>query len=207
MNAKAKTNSNTHTRTLPQLTGRMVPEFGCLAVFAAQVAAGVINRTRPAALPSCSTPITYNNRDSQKNLRDLTLGHLVGVVIYMLIGIIGGLGILGRAKVPNPRTICDYFNPHGWVPALIQLVYFIHLSTVMPIWNFVSRNQFFSVVFKGKPEPNWVYHTFNVVICVVCTLIQILNINVNIVINLNSTLIASFFVYVVPFCLRLSEFK
>jgi hypothetical protein len=33
-------------------------------------------------------------------------------VIYLTLGIFGALGVVGRQKVEDPRTISDYFNPN-----------------------------------------------------------------------------------------------
>lgn len=85
-------------------------------------------------------PITSNNKNMRNNSRDLKFGFLLGMCIYLSIGCLGGLGVVGRQKTPNPRTISDYFSANDLFSTLIQLVYFTHLFTVNPIWNNVSRN-------------------------------------------------------------------
>lgn len=127
--------------------------------------------------------------------------------IYLSIGCLGGLGVVGREKTPNPRTISDYFAANDLFSTLIQLLYFTHLFTVNPIWNNVSRNQFYSVTLGGKEESCSQFYVFNIATILACTIIQLFNINVNIIISLNSTLIASCFVYIVPFALRAREYR
>lgn len=143
----------------------------------------------------------------RNNSRDLKFGFLLGMCIYLSIGCLGGLGVVGRQKTPNPRTISDYFSANDLFSTLIQLVYFTHLFTVNPIWNNVSRNQFYSVILNNKQETPTQFYVFNLATILACTIIQLFNINVNIIISLNSTLIASCFVYIVPFALRKKEYK
>ena len=53
---------------------------------------------------------------------------MIGIIIYLIIGAIGALGIIGRkASVPTPLTLNDYFKYSSLPPLIVELIYLAHL--------------------------------------------------------------------------------
>ena len=85
-------------------------------------------------------PIMKNNKNHKENKRDLSIGYAMTAFVYAAVGIFGSLAIAGvPGLVPTPQTVFDYITP-GVINAIIELMMFVQLMSVLPIIWYVTRS-------------------------------------------------------------------
>lgn len=88
-------------------------------------------------------PILKNNREENKNHRDIVLGYSLTATVYTIIGFFGAFAIAG-VNLPDGKsgnTVFDYFNPNPGT-AIIEILLFCQLSTVLPIIWYLNKKKF-----------------------------------------------------------------
>ncbi|EAR93202.1 transmembrane amino acid transporter protein (macronuclear) [Tetrahymena thermophila SB210] len=148
------------------------------------------------------------NKDQSKNRFVIKMTYVVGAIIYLIIGIIGALGVVGRKSQTGSDAIIisDYYSVDDWQPLVVQILYFIHLVSMNPIFFDICRQRFFDIIYesRGGQAPKWVFVTVNIFYCLICTLVKILHITPDIIINFNGAFSSFFIIYLIPSLLHLA---
>lgn len=170
---------------------------------------------------NCVCPLIKNIEDKNEGQKAVGLSYIFTFIFYFLIGIIGYFGILGRNTVDDyPQTIMDYFAKESIFPFIIEIFYFLKLMTVYPLFCFVTRNQFFALIFENKnkgsqtidphkksDDSHWIagiiYNTTYIGVSMVCVLY---NINLTFIMGLTGAVFGFILVYVIPIGIHLKCF-
>ena len=147
-------------------------------------------------------PIIKKNRDEKNNSRDVVLGYVLGGSFYAIIGIFGAVSIAGLPDQPDSQTVLDYYGSNIY-SAIIEILLFLQLSSVLPVLWYVCRSQFFNLVFKTEKVPKKWYFLTNAFFSAVCLGIQIKNVDPSLVISLNGAICCYFMIYTIPIALHL----
>lgn len=134
--------------------------------------------------------------------------YVIGALIYLMIGIVGGLGVLGRESTTGKSAlnINDYFATDAWQPLIVEMMYLVHLISMFPILADIGRNRVFEIIYKennGKP-PKLVFILFNITLICVCAIIKIIGVSPNVLVDLNGSFSCFFIVYLFPSLLHLA---
>jgi len=127
-------------------------------------------------------PIIKNNREEKNNRRDIILGYILGGSFYAIIGIFGAISITGLPKQKDSQTVLDYYGSNIY-SAIIEILLFLQLSSVLPVLWYVCRSQFFNIMFKTEKVPRKWFFFVNAIFSIVCLGIQIENVDPSLVIS------------------------
>ena len=148
-------------------------------------------------------PIMKNNRDEDKNQRDVVFGYTLTGALYIVIGVFGTFSIAGIAlEGKKANTVLDYYTPDVGT-AIIEILLFLQLLSVEPILWYVCRSQFFNLVFKNEAVPNKYFFLSNAVFSASCLIIQMLNVDPTLIISLDGAICGFLLVYVIPIKMHL----
>lgn len=93
--------------------------------------------------------IMSKTRKKEKSSIIIFLAYLFIYLVYAYIGIIGYFALIGRTPYDtNPSLIYGYFNPKDIVSLIVELIFLTHLISVFPLLAFISKTQYFGVLFK-----------------------------------------------------------
>lgn len=150
-------------------------------------------------------PIVKQNKNQEKNTRDVRLAFLLTSSIYCIIGVFGCLGIVGRTTPDGSKaaTVMDFFEKDDILPFFIEIIFFSHLLTSFPIVNYLARTQILQIWFHYERIPQKYSNLFNFFILLVCLLFGVLNVSPGIVIAIDGAVVGFFIIYVIPVKLHL----
>lgn len=128
--------------------------------------------------------------------------YLFSYIFYCSVGIIGGFGICGRkAFHAHPQTIMDFFEKDSILPFIIEVLYFLKLTSVFPILCFIAKAELLTV-FPNKNnqihEPkffSWCYNTIYILCAEMCVLF---NIDLTFIIGFTAAVFGFLFIYLFP---------
>jgi len=169
---------------------------------------------------SAVCPLVKNIEKKEETTKSLGISYIMSGVFYFLIGLVGYLGILGRETVDDPpQTIMDFFSSQSIFPFIIEVLYFLKLITVYPLFCYISRTQLFSLFFARKtrhirasddfskpPEepshfiPCLIYNTLYIGVSQACVLF---NVNLTFVMGLTGAVFGFLLVFVIPVAIHL----
>ncbi len=147
-------------------------------------------------------PIIKNNLEEKHNRRDIILGYIMGGSFYSIIGIFGAFSIAGLEKKPDSQTVLDYYGNNIY-SAIIEILLFLQLMSVLPVLWYVARSQFFNLLLKTEKVPNKYFFLCNFFFSLVCLGIQMVNVDPTLVISLNGAICCYFLLYMIPIALHL----
>lgn len=148
-------------------------------------------------------PVIRNNHDETKNKRDIVLGYVMTGSIYGLIGVFGCIAIAGLDTGKTKyQTVLEYFSDEI-LTVVIEVLLFLQLISVIPIIWYITRSQFFALIYKNDKVPEKYFILANTFFSLVCLIIQMLDVDPTLVISLNGGVIGYLLVYVVPIKLHL----
>jgi len=63
--------------------------------------------------------------------------------MYVFIGILGSVGVVGRSPKPQKDLIqiMDYFPEGAWEPVIVEIVFSLHMVTSIPIFHNIAKDQ------------------------------------------------------------------
>jgi sodium-coupled neutral amino acid transporter 9 len=134
--------------------------------------------------PSVS-PILKNSKNPLSNSKSIYLGYLLTFILFILIGIFGGIGLIGRDCLEG-NTVISYFV--GSVLSYTMTIpVLLYLFCIFAIYPYVARNQVLGLIefFTNNPFTKQKYHYH-------FSFILILFLLLSIFINLNPAIIISF---------------
>ncbi|CAD8055073.1 unnamed protein product [Paramecium sonneborni] len=154
---------------------------------------------------SCIVPIMKNNLEQQNNLRDIAISFGWTWIIYALVGIFGAIAIQG--KIVNPSgdgsTVLDYLEQNLFSYG-IQVLQLLQLTTVFPLLSFITRSQFFTLIYKLEQPPQKWFIIYTTGVALSTLLFQCFNISVSLILSLSGAVIGFFQIYLIPIQLHLT---
>ncbi|EGR33213.1 transmembrane amino acid transporter protein, putative [Ichthyophthirius multifiliis] len=140
------------------------------------------------------------NKKQENNRRDLAIVYFIGNCIYCFIGLIGAFGMQ-----VNLQSIIFKIYQFKKIPILIvNLIYFIHLVTVFPIYFGVCRKRFFEIIFNDCKPNNKQIQIVNYIFIIICVIItNIQQIHPDLIANINGAFCCFFIVYIFPILIDL----
>jgi sodium-coupled neutral amino acid transporter 9 len=101
-----------------------------------------------------------------RNERYLKFAYGIGTVIYVVLGLAGSIGVIGRhvasgkaCDLKNAKTVLDCFGG-SFAPVIIETLYFVQLLCLIPNFLNVTRNRLF-LLFNEDPPSNKQVFFFN----------------------------------------------
>ncbi|KAL4443102.1 hypothetical protein ABPG74_002169 [Tetrahymena malaccensis] len=154
-------------------------------------------------------PMVKCNKDQSKNRLAVKITYAMGITIYLIIGLIGGLGVLGRVsqrKDGKAHNINDYFADDAWQPLIVEILYLIHLVSMYPILANICRVRVFEIVFKnnGGVPPQWVFVCVNIFFIMICSGVKLIGVSPNTLVDINGAFSCFFIVYLIPSFMHLA---
>lgn len=137
----------------------------------------------------------------------IKITYVLGALIYLMIGIIGGLGVLGRTSTTGESAlnINDFFSTNDWQPLIVEMIYLVHLVSMYPIIADICRNRIFEIIYKdngGKP-PKFVLTLSNLILILICAVLKTIGVSPNLIVSINGSFSCFFIVYLIPSLLHL----
>ena len=156
-------------------------------------------------------PLLKNIAKKEDSTKAIAHSYIMSCSFYFIIAIIGYLGILGREVVEeNPQTIMDLFERKSLFPLVIEVFYFMKLVTVYPLFCFVSRSQFLSVLPKKVKnvdnEENsqfWVKFMYNTAYIGIAMICVVYNVNITFIMGFTGAVFGFILVYAFPIAIHL----
>ena len=168
-------------------------------------------------------PLLKNIKVKEETGKAVGISYILCCIFYFLIGLIGYLGIIGRETIDDsPQTIMDFFGKTSIFPLIIEVFYFFKLVTVYPLFCYISRTQFFSIIFKHKHRknlkideegktntyddenfhfiPSLIYNILYMAISIACVLY---NVNLTFIMGITGAIFGYFLVYIIPVAIHL----
>lgn len=160
--------------------------------------------------------IMKNNRDSNKNSRDLGISYGLVFILYSILGIAGMIAVAGlfkAMKLPEvPKTIMElliktnpYLSTAQYVLGCIALtLIFTQLTTVIPILCFFTRRQMFDLFYGPKKKiPAWQFHLFNIAYALSCLVVEIFVLDINKIVGFTGAVGGFLLIYIIPIYLHI----
>ncbi|KRX11065.1 hypothetical protein PPERSA_05174 [Pseudocohnilembus persalinus] len=146
------------------------------------------------------------NKNQKNNVRDLGYTYIIGFMVYGIISIIGGLGILNRyTDVVNPTMITEYFKQGSLGPFIVQALYFGHLVSILPVFVDIMKRRVFPLVLKGKEASQKLHTIINISFMVISVAVKCIpGISAGDITNFDGALCCFFFVYLVPIIMHMT---
>ena len=156
-------------------------------------------------------PLLKNIAKKEDSTKAIAHSYIMSCIIYFLIAIIGYLGILGRKTIDkNPQTIMDIFERKSLFPFVIEVLYFLKLVTVYPIFCIVTRSQFLSVLPKKAQNVDnnensqfWVKFMYNTAYIGIAMICVIYNVNITFIMGFTGAVFGFILVFAIPIALHL----
>lgn len=147
---------------------------------------------------SAFAQVTFKSKKQESNPKNVLFSLMLSYTIYSLIGIFGMIGIVGRPN-NNPATIAQFFLPSDWPPFIIETLFLGHLITALPILCFISREQFFNLIYGSHVSiSNFAFYGYNGVFSIVCFLMGFFNFAPSKAIGLNGAVFGFVLVFLIP---------
>lgn len=115
-------------------------------------------------IQSLIVPIMKNNQIQGNNVRDIGFGFLWTWFVYCMAGSFGAFAV-AEAKIigslqpgTTGQTLLDYYDSSKPDIIVIQILLFLQLTTVYPVLGFITRSQFFGIVYSLKAPPEWAFY-------------------------------------------------
>lgn len=147
-------------------------------------------------------PLIKPLKNKNEKTKAVFLAYLFAFIFYFSVGIIGGFGLCGRkAFHAHPQTIMDFFEKDSILPFIIEVLYFLKLTSVFPILCFIAKAELLTI-FPSKNnqihEPkffSWGYNTIYILCAELCVLF---NIDLTFIIGFTAAVFGFLFIYVFP---------
>jgi sodium-coupled neutral amino acid transporter 9 len=144
-------------------------------------------------------PIMKQNKNQNKNLRDLGIAYSITGFLYAVMGILGVLAIIGRQiHTEKANTVIDYFKVSDIGAFIIQIIFFSHLITAFPIPCYIARNLFFQIFYQEREVPRKWILLYNTIYALLVTIMGIFNVNPGVVIGFTGACVGYFITYFIP---------
>lgn len=156
---------------------------------------------------SVVVPIIKHNENQEKNSRDLAIGYTIGGGVYIILGILGCFAIVGSEYCPKDKhahTVVDCFEKTDISVLVIEILFFLHLVTVLPLVIFISRMQFFQMFYETVEAPWYFKLIFNIFFVLVCLVIGIFNVDPSNIISFTGAVCGFYLVYIIPIGIHFS---
>ena len=139
-------------------------------------------------------PIFSKNKNQQNNSRDLSIAYILAGSLYFLMGFFGYLGILTEKNYTgSENTVMDFISPKSFFAFLIKLLYFIHLSTSLPVSFYVGKG----VLFENLSN-NLIKSYFNHCFLGLSMFLGIFNFSPIIILGISGAICGFFVIYLIP---------
>ena len=157
-----------------------------------------------------------NTKNPENNSRDIFISYIVAFFKYTLLGIFGSFAVAAlynsNYDIDNPPVNImellsrqnpekPYLNKFQRVLSIIALIMvFIQILTVLPIFNFYNRRQFFSIILGSDKEEKSKKKImiFNIGFYLFCLGCEMLVIDPSIIISYTGSIFGLLLVYVIP---------
>lgn len=137
------------------------------------------------------------NKNQSNNVRDINLSYIVGGVIYIIIGVMGGLGVIGRKDSIDQNIVLDFFKTTDIVTLLVEVIYLMHLVSLYPIFCTLTKQRVFESL--GVQASTKMDIGINIVFVIICAVIKnIPQVKPDTITNLNGAFCCFFIVYLIP---------
>ncbi|CAD8132403.1 unnamed protein product [Paramecium octaurelia] len=154
---------------------------------------------------SCIVPIMKNNLQQENNLRDIAISFGWTWILYALVGSFGAIAIQGKALNPSGdgSTVLDYLDQNIFSYG-IQVLQLFQLTTVFPLLAFITRSQFFALIYKLEQPPQKWFVFYTSIVAFTTLLFQCLNISVSLILSLSGAVVGFFQIYLIPIQLHMT---
>ena len=158
-------------------------------------------------------PLIKNIAKKEDSSKAIAHSYIMTSIFYFVIAIVGYLGILGREPPEkNPQTIMDIFERKSLFPIMIEVLYFIKLVAVYPLYCFVTRAQFLSVLPKkvknldnSENSQFWVKFMYNTSYLGIAMICVIYNVNITFIMGFTGAVFGFILVFLFPIAIHLKS--
>jgi len=165
-----------------------------------------------------AVPILKTGNDASKKSRNLSSSYILTGLIYIVAGIFGALGLSWRPLGANAETIfgsgAGVFTQDEkdvYILSIItQCAVAFQLLTVIPVINFITKNQLFEYIWDSEDEdvvPKWAFHGWNALFMILLVGCQIGNLSPTNLMKYIGTFGGFAIVYLVPILVHLKSNK
>ncbi|KAL4489048.1 hypothetical protein ABPG73_005535 [Tetrahymena malaccensis] len=153
-------------------------------------------------------PVIKQHKNQDENYKILGFAYFSVFLIYLSIGLFGGLGILGRdLRAEFGENINDYFSQTDVSIFIVQILYFVNLITCLPMSLFISRQRLFQFFYSEREPPQQLFVGFNLFYVFLCILLQnIPSIKSEDLMNVNGAITCFFTMYLIPIILHFQAY-
>jgi len=96
-------------------------------------------------------PTLKNNKNQEKNIRDLFLGYIFVGLVYIFCGVLGYIGFTGKEfKVEFEDNWFLFFDSDNYLILIFRVLNVLQLITVFPILLYIVRFQIFTFFFGNE---------------------------------------------------------
>lgn len=148
-------------------------------------------------------PLIKSQKNKEEYDKSLFMGYSFSFIFYIFVGVIGCFGIVGRLLTDeNPQTIMDFFEKDSAIPFIIEVMYFLKLVTVYPVFCFISKVQFLSLFPKQNLENeqnfNLLAFIYNLMYIFIGEMSVIFNFDLTFVIGFSAAVFGFFLNFFIP---------
>ena len=121
-----------------------------------------------------------------------------------MIGVLGAFGIMYRhSSIPVPLTVIDYFKKDALPPLIVEIIYLVHLVSVLPLFLTISKTRIYGLIEKDIPKS--LDYALNIIIMII---FSVMKMNPKLspveIMNFNGTVCCFFIVYLLPILMHLN---
>ena len=161
-------------------------------------------------LHNIALSITKENANPKNNTRDVFLGYFMVFLSYSLVGTLGYLGFSGYKfdkDIRETQNLLLMFEA-TYVPAfLVRITCFLQMFSVYPMLFCITRNQFQSIIYKGREMTKTASLIFNATIILLATIIGATFPQVGSILGYVGGFIGLGLIYVIPIAVYLKRYK
>ena len=96
-------------------------------------------------------PTLKNNKNQEKNIRDLFLGYLFVGLVYIFCGVLGYIGFSGKEfKIDFKDNWFMFFDSDNYLILIFRVLNVLQLITAFPILLYIVRFQIFTFFFGNE---------------------------------------------------------
>ncbi|CAD8199009.1 unnamed protein product [Paramecium pentaurelia] len=161
-------------------------------------------------IQSMVVPIMKNNMIQQNNNRDIAIGFAWTWFVYCMAGTFGAFAVAGalannqKQDGKSGSTLLDYYPSDNPLVIVIQVLLFLQLTLVFPVLQFITRSQFFGLIYELERQPKWQFYAFSLTYAITCLIVQCVEVDLSLIISLCGAVIGLFQEYIIPIALHLS---
>ncbi|CAD8190473.1 unnamed protein product [Paramecium pentaurelia] len=161
-------------------------------------------------IQSMVVPIMKNNMIQQNNNRDIAIGFTWTWFVYCMAGTFGAFAVAGalannqKQDGKSGSTLLDYYPSDNPLVIVIQVLLFLQLTLVFPVLQFITRSQFFGLIYELERQPKWQFYAFSLTYAITCLIVQCVEVDLSLIISLCGAVIGLFQEYIIPIALHLN---